>query len=103
VKLPIYLKINGRTKAVEIRKNPTYLSGSEIMVKVVLDVPDVLFNRPIPTATIEVPEDLISNPDALVTTRIISMDAAKALGLDVQEVTDGLVEMMKAKLEREAK
>lgn len=102
MKIPVFLKVNGRTKSVELRKNPTQLNAAEIMVQVVLDVPDVLFTRPIPTVTIQVPEDLVSNPDPQLVTSLVADDVALALGLDFKEVQDGLIEMMKAKAEEKA-
>lgn len=69
------------------------------MVHVVLDVPDVLFNRPIPTVSIQVPEDLVTNPDPQLVVSLVADEAAKSLGLDFKEVQDGLMDMMKKKLE----
>lgn len=84
------------TKHGTIRLNKTGagLKPTELAIKVVLDIPERFFTRPIPVAHIAVPLEALLDPerDALVT--ITAHAVADALNLEIAAVTDGLNDLL---------
>lgn len=86
---------NSRSASLRVTKGAPDLNSNEIAVKLQINVPDTVFDRPIPTLKLDMPQDLVMNPDAEVVTQITAQTVAEALRLDVRTVEDGLVKMLK--------
>lgn len=85
----------GRSASLRVTKGAPDLNSNEIALKLRIDVPDTVFDRPIPLLKLDMPQDLVMNPDAEVVTQITAQTVAEALKLDVETVEDGLVKMLK--------
>lgn len=101
MKIRGYLTIGSRG-SLRITKNTPSLYQDEISVKLDINVPDAIFKRPLPTLSIDLPENVVANPDAELAVRLTAYDVSEALKLNVQEVQDGLWELLK-KRDQEAK
>lgn len=100
MKIRGFLTISSRG-ALRITKNTPSLYQDEISVKLDINVPDAIFKRPLPTLSIDLPENVVANPDAELAVRLTAYDVSQALKIDVQEVQDGLWEMLR-KRDKEA-
>lgn len=89
-----YLIISGN-KQLRVTKTPPYLHANEIAVLLNLEVPNAVFTRPIPVLDLAIPQDVVMNPDAELVARVIALPVAEALKVEIETVTDGLVEMVK--------
>lgn len=95
-----YLTID-RWAKLEVRKNPPRLNGDQIGMKLLLDVPNEVFNRPLPVLELQLPKEVVMNPDASLVAQLSAQTIAGTLQLEVKEVTDGLLQMLKAKTQKE--
>ena len=77
-----------------VKTEPT-LKQNEIGFTLNIDIPDILFKRIAPLVSIELPADVFVSPDADVAVTITAKQVAEALKLDVEEVKDGLAEMVR--------
>jgi hypothetical protein len=60
---------NGRVRSAKIKRTTArtpYLQGSEVAVKLRIKLPVSVFNAAVANVTVEVPPDLVSNPDVIV-------------------------------------
>jgi hypothetical protein len=87
----------GHRLSVRLLKEKPNLSSDEIAIKVAIDVPNSLFERLIPTVDIKLPPDSVVNPNADVAIQITAEEVADKLSLSVEEVRDGLAEMVRRK------
>jgi len=87
---------NLRVTKKDPRTNP-----SELGIQLVVDVPDVFFNRPIPQVTVKIPEAYLLIPDKEIAVNMIAEDVANNLELDIKTVNDGLLEMLANKQQSE--
>lgn len=62
----VYLTFD-RNGVILMRKRAPAMSSGEFAVRISIEVPDQFFNRVIPHAHIEVPEDFILEPEVEVT------------------------------------
>lgn len=85
-----------------ITKRDTRPYPTELGVILNIEVPDSFFNRPLPTANIEIPEGILLHPNQEVTVRWASRQIAEALKFEVETVEDGLRNMFAAELEKRA-
>lgn len=88
-----------RTGKVRVTRRDTSAYVTELAVQVVIDVPAVFFNRPIPKVELSIPEEYLIDPGQEVVAKWVAEDVAGALQLEVKTVEDGLLTMMKEKLE----
>lgn len=91
--------IIGRNGSLSVRKNRPFLNSDEVSFKLNVSLPDDFFDRIIPVVDIEVPKEAIYNPEASLTMDLMSEEIASKLNLEISEVRDGLVDLMKKKLE----
>ena len=84
-----------------MKTKPT-LKAKEIAFWVKINLPDTLWDRPTPELTIDVPKDLLYNMDAEVAVQVVAPEIAEALKLEISQVHDGLIEMLKAKQEEKS-
>ena len=77
-----------------MKTEPT-LKQNEIGFTLNIDIPDVLFKRTAPLIKLELPADVFVNPDADVAVELTAKQVAAALKIDVEEVRDGLAEMVR--------
>jgi hypothetical protein len=82
--------IVARSGKVRVTKGGGTLDADEIAIGVTLDLPRQLFDRPILTAKIVVPEDAIGGPDLAAVVSVTARRVAAALKVDVVDVRDGL-------------
>ncbi len=85
---------------IRVTKQSTGAYANELAVQLLVDVPDVFFNRPMPVVELDIPEEYLINPDANVAARWVAPDIAEALKLEVKTVEDGLVAMLEAEKEK---
>ncbi len=97
--LSTYLIIS-RSGTVNVRKNPPYLNSDEVSFRLKINLPDDFFDRVIPVVEVNVPKEAIYNPEAELSLDLLSSEVADKLGLEASEVRDGLVEMLKQKLQK---
>ena len=101
MKINAYLVI-GRNNSLRVVKTRPYLNNTEIALTLKLDIPDVFFDRLMPTVQINVPDDAIVNVSPDVAVNIAAQEISQALSLDYIETRDGLKEMiLKEKTKRE--
>lgn len=88
------------SKAGNVRVNArgTGVKPNELRLKLRLNIPDLFFTRPEPVIDITFPEGVAMSltPEAAVA--VTAQEVARALGLDVEDVQDGLMEAMARKL-----
>ena len=53
-------------KLVRVTQKPPHLNGNEVSVKLLVTVPASVFDKGIAAISIEVPEELVSEPDVTV-------------------------------------
>lgn len=82
------------------KKYPEFIGSREIAFQLALDIPDVFFKRLVPTVNIQVPEDMLVNPDPEIVVSLTAGKVAEALKLDVKTVEDGLAKMLQEQNER---
>lgn len=80
-------------------KKYTGAYANELAVQLVIDVPDVFFNRPMPKVELNIPESFLIDPGAEVAAKWVAQDVADALKIEVKTVEDGLLAMIKEKQE----
>lgn len=88
---------------IRVTKQSTGAYANELAVQLVVDVPDVFFNRPMPRVELSIPEEYLINPGAEVTAKWVAQDVSDALKLEVKTVEDGLLTMIKNKEKEETK
>jgi hypothetical protein len=93
MKIEAYLVIN-RGSSIRVVKQRPNLSNDEIAIKLNLEIPQEFFERIIPSVDILVPIDSMIKPDIEVVTRINAEMISKAMNLNVNDVQDGLKEML---------
>lgn len=84
---------------IRVTKNSTGAYANELAVQLLVEVPDVFFNRPMPIVELDIPQEYLVNPDAEVVARWVAHDISEALKLEVKTVEDGLLTMLKNKEE----
>lgn len=87
----------GRPKAGQMRvvKNkPDLINTRELGFQLNLEIPDVYFKRLVPVVDVELPEDMLINPNPKIVVGITAGKVAEAMGLKVEKVRDGLMEML---------
>lgn len=90
-----HLIINSKGKLRATKHHP-HLAMDEVAVRLNIDMPNALFHRPIAQLNFSIPESVVMNPDAELAADTVAPAVATVLKLDVKNVTDGLVEMLKA-------
>lgn len=85
-----------RTPALRLTKTTPALAGSELAVKLRIDVPDSVFRRPIPVLELTLPEDVVINPDAELVASVTADAIAEPLRLEYAAVRDGLLDLLNA-------
>ena len=91
-----YLVIS-KSGTLRVVKNRPYLNNSEIAVKLEIDVPNVFFERLMPTIKIDLPVEAIANPSTDAVVFISALEIADKLQLNVSDVEDGLRTMLEEK------
>ena len=76
--------------ALRITKNLPALEPYEIAIRINLDLPDKLFQRPRLEASISIPHGAVLDLTADEVVEITAEQVAGTLGLDVADVIDGL-------------
>lgn len=93
-----YLIINNRGGIRAVKQRPA-LNNDEIALNLNVDVPEVFFERLIPTVNIAIPEGAMIKPDIDTSVQLISQKVGEALKIDSTVVMDGLKEMMREEVE----
>lgn len=83
--------------SVRVVKNRPYINNDEIAVNLNIDVPDIFFERLIPTVTITLPPEAIIDMDAETVVKEIAPRVAESLKLEVEGVEDGPLDMVNSK------
>lgn len=96
IKANLFIDNKGKLRVTKI-DNRAYTS--ELVVQLIIDVPDLFFKRPMPKVELSIPEEYLINPDAEVVAKWVAEDVADALKLEVSTVQDGLLTMLKSKEE----
>lgn len=94
-------RYNSYSYTLRVTKQEPSLNSNEIAMKLKVNVPDEVFKRPVPLLELDVPKEIVMNPDAEVAARLTADTIADALQLDVETVTDGLLTMIKDKQEKQ--
>lgn len=76
-------------------KKYTGASARELAVQLVIDVPDVFFNRPMPIVHMSIPEEFLLDPSKEVAVKWIAPNIADALKVEVKTIEDGLLTALK--------
>lgn len=80
------------------KQKPT-LKAKEIAFKLEVTLPDTLWDRPITEVKLEVPRDILVNPEASTAVKMISPEIAEALKVEVKDIEDGLLAAIKKREE----
>lgn len=99
MKVTANLFIN-RDGSLRITKKDTSAHATELVVQLVIDVPDIFFKRPMPKVELDIPEEYLVNPDSEIAAKWVAPDIAAALGIEVKTVEDGMIAMLKAEQEK---
>lgn len=86
--------------SIRVTKKDTSAYPGELAVQLVIDVPDLFFNRPMPVVDIKIPEAFLINPDEKVVANWVAKDVAESLKVEVKTVEDGLLLALKEKQEK---
>lgn len=86
MKTSCYL-IVGANGAIRINKRTYSLNWDEVAIALTLDIPDRLFERPMLSATITLPESSIADVQGPIV--LSAQHVADVLGIDVTDVIDG--------------
>jgi hypothetical protein len=92
-----------RGGSLRVVKTRPYLNNSEIAVTLDINVPNVFFERLMPTVQIDLPVEAIANPSTDAIVKITALEIADKLQLDVTDVEDGLRAMLTEKKEGSTK
>lgn len=84
----LFINPNGNLR---VTKKDASSYPSELAVKLVIDVPDVFFNRPMPIVNLSIPKEYLISPDKEVVAKWIAPEIAEALKIEVKEIEDGLI------------
>lgn len=82
------------TGTLRVVKQRPALNNREIALTLKINIPDVFFDRLMPTAEIVVPKEAITSIDPEVAVSIAAQKVSEALKLDFTEVREGLREMV---------
>lgn len=93
MKIPVYLFVDNSGN-IRVTKRDKAAYPRELAIQLMLDVPDVFFNRPMPKVDLNIPPEFLVNPDATITAKWIAPDIAEAIGVEVKRVEDGMVAMI---------
>lgn len=93
MKIQAFLVINNRGNLRVVKQRP-YINNNEIAINLNLDIPGIFFDRLIPSVDIKLPEESVLKPDIETIVKITSEEVASKLKLDVNEVSDGLRDML---------
>ena len=96
MKIKSFLVISS-SGSLRVVKNRPYLNNREIAVTLEIDVPNVFFNRLMPTVKIDLPVEAITNPSTDAVIKISAYEIADKLNLEVGAVEDGLRTMLEEK------
>lgn len=80
--------------SLRVVKTRPHLSNREIALTLKLDIPNVFFDRLMPTVQISVPKEAIIDVSPEVAINIAAASVSEALKLDFVEVRDGLKELV---------
>lgn len=100
VKANLFIKNDG---SIRITRKDVSAYATELAVQLVIDVPDIFFNRPMPIVNLQIPESFLINPNEKVAAQWIAQDVADALKVEVKTVEDGLLLALKQKSDSEVK
>ena len=98
MKIEAYLVIN-RSSSIRVVKQRPALNNDEIAVRLNIEIPKEFFERMIPSVDILIPVESMIKPDIEVITRLNAEMIGKAMNLDINEVQDGLNELINKKEE----
>lgn len=84
-----------------VAKTKPSLKAKEIAFKLEITLPDTLWNRPITEIKLDVPQDILVNPDAAAVVSMVSPEIADALKVDVKDIEDGLLTALKNRKDQE--
>jgi len=93
MKIKAFLSISN-TGVLKVFKNRPSLNNNEIALTLDIEIPNVFFDRLMPTAKIEVPKEAITSIDPEVAVNIAAQNVSDALRLDFVEVREGLRELI---------
>lgn len=82
-----------------VKDEPKKLKPNELAFKLAITIPDEMFKRYIPTVAIDVPRDMLVNPDSEVAINFTAEAVSDSLRLDIEKVEDGLRQMLQDKLD----
>lgn len=83
-------------------KSKPSLSSNEIAVAITVKVPVAFFERMTPVVEIELPEEAVVHPNIESVIKLSAMEIADKLQLQVDDVEDGLKQLIQAKNEEMA-
>lgn len=89
IKIKAFLVISSSGSLRVVKTRPA-LSNNEIALTLNLEIPNVFFERLMPTANIVVPKEAITSIDPEVAVTIAAQNVSDALKLDFTEVHEGL-------------
>ena len=92
---------NSSSASLRVTKGEPTLAGNEVAVKLNVNVPDEVFKRPVPVLSLDIPKEIVMNPDAEIVAELTAGTIAESLRLEVEDVKDSLVEMIKKARESE--
>lgn len=94
-----YLMVN-KAGSVRINKNGLDVRTDEVTIELRLTIPETFFNRPRPVVDITIPDDLIQSLTPESAVQITASAVAGALGATVEQVMDGLGEVIEQREHR---
>jgi len=84
-----------KTAEMRVMKQKPTLKAKEIAFNLEITLPDTLWDRPITEIKLDVPRDILVNPDATTAVKMISPEVADALKVEVKDIEDGLLAAIK--------
>lgn len=102
MKINAYMVISDRGSIRVVKTRPE-LNNNEIAVNLNVEIPNIFFERLMPTINIKIPEEAVLKPDIEVAVAVAAFEVSDKLKLDFKEVEDGLMSMVKAKTEEDGK
>lgn len=85
---PNYYQRN--TAEMRVTKQKPTLKAKEIAFSLEITLPDTLWDRPITEVKLDVPRDILVNPEAETAVQMIAPQVADALRVEVKDIEDGL-------------
>ena len=87
-------RYNQQSATLRVTKQQPKLAANELAFNLSINIPDTMFKRLIPVVKIDVPGDMLVNPNPDIALSLTAASVAEALRLDVKTVEDGLKQML---------